>query len=92
MAEFFTITGVILFYVAITVTVFTAAFAPTIVAWYRKHPDLLWIFVLNFGLGGTCIGWIIALIWAFKNNWRLDKALNYLNTIGNYHQAENSNK
>jgi len=39
-------------------------FIPTIVAFYRGHHNRWPIFVLNFFLGGTCIGWVIALVWS----------------------------
>lgn len=39
-------------------------FIPSIIAFYRGHHNRWPIFVLNFFLGGTCIGWIVALIWS----------------------------
>lgn len=39
-------------------------FAPTIIASFRKHPNALGIFLLNFLLGWTLLGWIGALIWS----------------------------
>ena len=41
-------------------------FGPTITAVLRKNPNLISIFLLNLLLGWTWIGWIIALIWAYK--------------------------
>ena len=37
---------------------------PTIIGYSRAKKNTLAIFVLNFTLGWTIIGWIIALIWA----------------------------
>lgn len=40
-------------------------FVPTIVAAYRKHPQTLWIFLINLFFGWSVAGWIIPLLWAF---------------------------
>lgn len=37
---------------------------PTLVAAWRKHRQLLAIFLLNLLLGWTTIGWVAAIIWA----------------------------
>jgi hypothetical protein len=37
---------------------------PAIVAEKRKHPQRAGISVLNFFLGWTFIGWVVALVWA----------------------------
>ena len=47
---------------------FIMCFLPFIIAIIRKHNAKLAIFVLNFLLGWTIIGWIIALIWACNSN------------------------
>lgn len=39
-------------------------FGPAIIAWWRKHPSLPGIMVLNLFLGWTGIGWVGALVWA----------------------------
>ncbi|WP_256675200.1 superinfection immunity protein [Pseudomonas sp. DE0157] len=39
---------------------------PTFEAWIRKKSNLQSIAVLNLFLGWTIIGWVAALIWAFK--------------------------
>jgi hypothetical protein len=39
-------------------------FIPTIVAFKRNHHNRWPIAILNFFLGGTCFGWVIALIWS----------------------------
>jgi hypothetical protein len=41
-------------------------FLPFIVGLARGKRDLLAIFLLNFFLGWTLIGWVVALIWAVK--------------------------
>jgi len=40
-------------------------FLPTIVGY--NHKNFASICILNIFLGWTFIGWVIALIWAFKN-------------------------
>jgi len=39
-------------------------FAPTIIAFRRRHCHKWLVLLLNLLLGGTGIGWIAALIWA----------------------------
>ncbi|WKN20794.1 superinfection immunity protein [Azotobacter vinelandii] len=39
---------------------------PTIEAWLRKHENLASIALLNLFLGWSLIGWVAALVWAFK--------------------------
>lgn len=39
-------------------------FIPTIIAFARHHRNKLGVFLLNFFLGWTFLGWIGALIWA----------------------------
>lgn len=41
-------------------------FVPAIVAGAFKHPSATGIGVLNFFLGWTLLGWVIALVWAFN--------------------------
>ncbi|HKH99833.1 MAG TPA: superinfection immunity protein [Candidatus Sulfotelmatobacter sp.] len=47
---------------------FVMYFLPSIIALARSKRDTLAIFLLNFFLGWTVIGWIVALIWAAKND------------------------
>ena len=44
-------------------------FVPSTVAYYRRNEcgNVNSIFVLNFFLGWTLIGWVVALIWAMKD-------------------------
>jgi len=48
---------------------FVMYFLPSIIALARSKRDLLAIFLLNFFLGWTVIGWIVALIWAAKHDF-----------------------
>ena len=43
-------------------------FLPTIIAALKSKRDTLSIFLLNFFLGWTMIGWLVALIWAAKSD------------------------
>ena len=40
---------------------------PTYEAWKRKHPNLTAIALVNLFLGWSIVGWVIAVVWAFKN-------------------------
>lgn len=37
---------------------------PTIIAGFRRHRNGVAILVVNFFLGWTLLGWILALVWA----------------------------
>ena len=39
-------------------------FLPTIIALMRRQRNSLAIFLLNFFLGWTFIGWVVALVWS----------------------------
>ncbi|MDD4874041.1 MAG: superinfection immunity protein [Dehalococcoidales bacterium] len=39
-------------------------FLPTIIAIIRKKRNALAIFMLNFFLGWTFIGWVVSLVWS----------------------------
>lgn len=45
----------------IVVLLFAVYFAPTAIAISRNHPHGASIFVINFFLGWTLIGWVVAL-------------------------------
>jgi hypothetical protein len=47
---------------------FVMYFLPSIIALLRGKRDTLAIFLLNLFLGWSVIGWIVALIWAAKND------------------------
>lgn len=47
---------------------FVMYFLPSIIAVIKSKRDTLAIFLLNFFLGWSMIGWIVALIWAAKND------------------------
>ena len=47
---------------------FVLYFLPAIVAFARSKRDAVSILVLNILLGWTMIGWIIALVWALKQD------------------------
>jgi len=41
---------------------------PTLIAIVRQAPSALGVAMLNFFLGWTVVGWILALIWALAAN------------------------
>jgi len=47
---------------------FVMYFLPSIVAIARSKPDIAGIIPLNFFLGWTMIGWVVALVWAVKTD------------------------
>ena len=47
---------------------FVMYFLPSIVALARSKRDIGGIILLNFFLGWTMIGWVVALVWAVKND------------------------
>jgi hypothetical protein len=47
---------------------FVMYFLPSIIAVARSKRDTLAIFLLNFFLGWSVIGWVVALVWAAKHD------------------------
>lgn len=47
---------------------FVLYFLPSIIAFARNKRDVTSILLLNFFLGWTAIGWVIALVWAVKTD------------------------
>jgi hypothetical protein len=45
---------------------FVMYFLPSIIALGRNKRDITAIVLLNFFLGWTMIGWVVALVWAVK--------------------------
>lgn len=39
---------------------------PTYEAWKNKHPNLTSIALLNVFLGWSVLGWVVAVVWAYK--------------------------
>lgn len=56
---------VFLFVVALAVGCY---FLPTIVAYSRHKSNKNAIFLLNFLLGWTLIGWVVSIVWAATND------------------------
>jgi hypothetical protein len=48
---------------------FVMYFLPTIIAFARSKRDTGSILLLNFFLGWTMIGWVVALVWAVKTDF-----------------------
>jgi len=49
---------------------FAITMLPTIVAGVRKVKNFWWIFLINFFLGWTVVGFIVALVWAIRDTPR----------------------
>jgi hypothetical protein len=47
---------------------FVMYFLPSIIAFARSKRDTMAILMLNFFLGWTMIGWVVALVWALKTD------------------------
>jgi len=47
---------------------FVMYFLPSILAFARNKRDTTGIVLLNFFLGWTMIGWVVALVWAVKTD------------------------
>jgi hypothetical protein len=47
---------------------FVMYFLPSILALARSKRDITAILLLNLFLGWTFIGWVVALVWAVKND------------------------
>jgi hypothetical protein len=47
---------------------FVMYFLPSIIALARSKRDITAIVLLNLFLGWTMIGWVVALVWAFKTD------------------------
>jgi len=47
---------------------FVLYFLPSIIASARSKRDVTAIVLLNFLLGWTMIGWVVALVWAVKTD------------------------
>ena len=56
-------------------TLFIMYWLPTIIAIARQAHSALGIFLLNFFLGVTGIGWILALIWALAADNRTHEVI-----------------
>jgi Superinfection immunity protein len=47
---------------------FVMYFLPSLIALIRDKRDKLSIFLLNFFLGWSVIGWVVSLVWALKTD------------------------
>ena len=48
-------------------SLFVLYFLPLLIAGYRGHDRQISILLLNFLLGWTGIGWVVALMWSLGN-------------------------
>jgi hypothetical protein len=56
-------------------TLFIMYWLPTIIAIARQAHSALGVFLLNFFLGWTVIGWILALIWSLAADNRMHEVI-----------------
>jgi Superinfection immunity protein len=56
--------GLSIWHWLVLIIILPISFAPTIVAFARKHAQKWLVFALNLVTGWTGIGWIAALVWA----------------------------
>ena len=52
------------FELMLIILIFVLYFLPFLIAALRQHKNILAIFLLNFTLGWTFLGWVLALIWS----------------------------
>jgi hypothetical protein len=55
-----------LFFMLIVIFIIFIYILPSYIAFKNRHPNRWVIFVINIALGGTFIGWLIAMVWANK--------------------------
>ena len=48
----------------LVVLIFVLYFLPALIAFLRNHKNKLAIFLLNFLLGWTVLGWVGSLVWS----------------------------
>jgi tryptophan-rich sensory protein len=63
--DFFMFTGTVLIFVIISICFY---FLPTIIAFRRNRHNKWAIFLLNFFLGWSLIGWVVSLVWAVSTS------------------------
>ena len=68
-----------LFVVILAVFFGGAYFIPAIIAFYRGHQSVFGVFLLNFFLGWTLVGWVVALVWSVSG--KPQKAQTYAQSI-----------
>ena len=68
MAEDPSLTGVIA-----VIVLFSCYFMPAIIALLRDKCGAGGVALVNFFLGWTVIGWLLALVWAFSGKTRSEK-------------------
>ncbi|MBQ4646651.1 MAG: superinfection immunity protein [Candidatus Gastranaerophilales bacterium] len=60
---------IIMFFCAVWLFIALAIyFIPLVVAYIRKHNDILPIAILNILLGWTFFGWLASLLWALNSD------------------------
>ncbi|MGN0538395.1 MAG: superinfection immunity protein [Candidatus Fimenecus sp.] len=71
--------GTILLFLFIGIIGFLFYFLPSILGFVRHQPNKTAILILNIFLGWSFIGWIVALVWAFKKEAQPVQVVNNYN-------------
>lgn len=71
--------GAVLLFLFIGIIGFLFYFLPSILGFARHQPNKTAILILNIFLGWSFIGWIIALVWAFKKEAQPVQVVNNYN-------------
>lgn len=69
VGEVLVIGGIGVMYMVLLLILVVLSLLPTVVALCKKHEDVLWIFIVNLGLGAIPLVWVFCLVWAFKTDW-----------------------
>lgn len=70
-------------FMTVIATLFILYWLPTIIVAVRQAHSALGVFLLNFFLGWTVLGWGIALIWALAADNRLHQIIVRVDSNGN---------
>jgi Superinfection immunity protein len=65
-------------------TIFIMYWLPTIIAIARQAHSALGVFLLNFLLGWTGLGWVLALIWSLAADNRAHEVIVCVDHRGDY--------
>ena len=70
--------GALLISLGIWVVIISLYFVPCVIAFRRKHTNRISILIINFFLGWTIAGWVVALAWSLQTD-RDQATTNHLN-------------
>ena len=76
--------------IIVGIIVFFFYFLPSFIGWNKRNAGA--ILMLNFLLGWTLIGWIVALIWSLTNDVTIPKVVYVEKEKDNQENQENDHK